>query len=70
MSNYDIDYLINLIYEFYYLKNSDKCFDIIDIEPSDMDNIDNVKIIPIPNKVNSYINQIFNADISYINKYE
>ena len=68
MSIHDLDYLINLAYEYYYLKNSNKCFDVIDIETSDAIEISNIKIIPTPDKINSYINNIFNVDINYLGK--
>jgi hypothetical protein len=69
METYDLEFLINLLYEYNYVKKTDKCFDVNDITLDDIKDIDNIKIIPPPNKINAYINQIFNIDINYIKKY-
>jgi hypothetical protein len=70
MSNYDLDYLINIAYEYYYIKKTEKCFETSDIELSDSLKLENVKIIPSQNKMNTFINQIFNTNINYLTKYE
>jgi hypothetical protein len=70
MSQYDLDYLINLAYEYYYLKNADKCYEKFDIDISDSKVMSNIKLVPPPDKVNFWINQIFNTDINFIEKFE
>ena len=70
MNTDNLDYLINLEYEYFYLKNSDKCFDTTNIELDDIDAISNIKLIPQADKINTYINQIFNTNVNYIEKYE
>jgi hypothetical protein len=68
MDTENLDYLINLAYEYFYLKNTEKCYDIIDIDLNDIDDVSNVKIVPHINKINSYINQIFNTNVTYLKK--
>ena len=67
---YDIDYLINLAYEYYYIKNTSKCVDIIDITIADSKVLSNIKYVPTYDKINSFINQIFNIDCSFIERSE
>ena len=66
----DIEYLINLVYEFYYVKNTTKCINTLDITLDDCKDISNIKITPSVDKVTKYINNIFNTDINYIGKYQ
>jgi len=63
-----LDYLLNLAYDFFYLKNNDKCYDIIDINLDDINDVSNIKLVPVINKINSYINHIFNTNVNYIGK--
>ncbi len=69
-SNYDLEYLIQLLYEYYYVKdkNNNRCIDTIDIDLNDIDKVENIKIVPQLNQINSYINQIFNTDIRFLHK--
>ena len=68
MDTGNLDYLLNLVYEYFYLKNTEKCYDTIDIDLNDIDDVSNIKIIPNLNKINNYINQIFNTNVTYIKK--
>ena len=70
MNEYDLDNLINLAYEYYYIKKTDRCIDIVDISIEDSKILSNIKIIPAPDKINSYVNQIFNTDINFIGKFK
>ncbi|MFM7789054.1 MAG: hypothetical protein ACKO90_13200, partial [Microcystis panniformis] len=36
----------------------------------DASKLENIEIVPSPNKINSFINQIFNTNISYLTTYE
>ena len=71
MNNYDIEYLINLLYEYYYLKNANnKCIDIFDIDIKFIKqcyNLHNYTNEDIVNHVrnNNYINYIFHPKQLY-----
>lgn len=68
-NNYDIDYLINLAYEYYYL-NLDKCYTKTNISLDDINNINNIKFTPKKSNISLYINQIFNTNIDFLYKQE
>ena len=65
---YNIDYLLNLAYDYYYNKNNKRNIQIIDIEEKDCNDLNNIKIIPENNKITSYVNDIFNTTINFLYK--
>ncbi len=62
-----LDNRILLAFDYYYNRGN-KCYNIKQINIDDTKNIDNLKLILDDNKVNFYINQIFNTSIKFIKK--
>ena len=62
-----LDNRILLAYEYFY-ERGNKCYNIKQININDTKDINNLKMVLDENKINFFINQIFNTSIKYIKK--
>lgn len=68
IGEHDLEYLINLVYNFYYNKKFNECVNTLNISLEDANEIENIKYVPSSDQIDKWINQIFNVDIIYDGK--